>query len=346
MGGVTHVVPGHQRTEATRGRDGLQPGDAGAEDQNLRGSGGAGRGHQHREVRAVGVGGDQHRLVARDVRLRGQRVHRLCPAQGARQHVQADRCHLRRREPLRQPRVRQRLEQSDEGLTGVHARDVVGRAYAEQHVSLGVDLVAVDHPGAGSDVGGVGVPGGLPGPGLDHDGHARRHEPGDPVGSERHPTLIPGSFADDTERDRRHRWFPTNMLLRAPRRGVGVSTSRICCWDPRSVTTEALMTSSVSLRAGPEPVSLTGSPYLDAVGTGEPPGRAGRKSPARAATASAAARHRAPPRVSAGRTETEAETELTSSECDRRNRGSVVRSARTLSDSAVEIGTHVSVPAV
>ena len=67
---------------------------------------------------------------------------------------------------LPQPRVRQRLEQSDEGpdRRACASTSRSSAAYAEQHVSLGVDLVAVDHRGAGSDVGGVGYQAACPAP--------------------------------------------------------------------------------------------------------------------------------------------------------------------------------------
>ena len=67
------------------------------EDQHVGGLGGAGGGRQQREVAPVRVGGDQDRLVAADVRLRRERVHRLGPRQRPRDGIEADRGHARRR---------------------------------------------------------------------------------------------------------------------------------------------------------------------------------------------------------------------------------------------------------
>ena len=60
----THVVGLHHGTEAARGRDRLEPGDTRPQHQDVSGSDGAGRGHQHGEELAQPVGGHEHSLVA------------------------------------------------------------------------------------------------------------------------------------------------------------------------------------------------------------------------------------------------------------------------------------------
>ncbi len=67
----------HLRTQPPRRRDRLQAGDAHPHDEHPRGGHGAGRRHHHREGAAVFARRVEHRLVARQVRLRGQDVHRL-----------------------------------------------------------------------------------------------------------------------------------------------------------------------------------------------------------------------------------------------------------------------------
>ena len=47
FGGGTHVVGGSDRAQPARGGDGLQAGDAGADDENTGGSDGAGSGGHH-----------------------------------------------------------------------------------------------------------------------------------------------------------------------------------------------------------------------------------------------------------------------------------------------------------
>ena len=71
------VVRLDDRTEPPGRADRLEPGDADAQDEDVGGLGRAGRGGQQREVAAVGVGRDEDRLVAADVGLRRERVHRL-----------------------------------------------------------------------------------------------------------------------------------------------------------------------------------------------------------------------------------------------------------------------------
>ena len=74
-----HVGRRHHGAEAARGRDRLQAGDAGAHDEHARGGHGAGRGHHHRQRAAVILRRVDHRLVAGEVRLAREHVHRLRP---------------------------------------------------------------------------------------------------------------------------------------------------------------------------------------------------------------------------------------------------------------------------
>ena len=72
-----HVICLDDGAEPLGGADGLQARDADPEDQDVGGLGRAGRGRQEREVAAVGIRGDQDGLVATDVRLAAEGVHRL-----------------------------------------------------------------------------------------------------------------------------------------------------------------------------------------------------------------------------------------------------------------------------
>ena len=108
----------NDRAEPARGRDRLQPGDAGAEDEHLRRRDRAGRGRQHRQEPRQAVGGDQRRLVAGDGRLRRERVHRL-RARDARDRLQ------REREHARAPRAARRRRAS-----------VSGCRNADQHLAV------------------------------------------------------------------------------------------------------------------------------------------------------------------------------------------------------------------
>jgi hypothetical protein len=87
------VIRFHDRAESLGGSDGLEAGHTDAEDQHVGGLGRAGRRGQQREVAAVRIGGKEDRLVAPDVGLAAERVHRLCAGQGPRDRVEADRRH-------------------------------------------------------------------------------------------------------------------------------------------------------------------------------------------------------------------------------------------------------------
>ena len=84
-----HVGRLDHRAEAARGADGHEPGHAGAHDDAARRADGAGRGREQRHELRQPLGGDEHRLVAADRRLRAEGVHAL-RAGDARDGVHAD----------------------------------------------------------------------------------------------------------------------------------------------------------------------------------------------------------------------------------------------------------------
>jgi hypothetical protein len=77
LGRRAHVGGGDHRAQAPRGGDRLQAGDAGAHHEHLGRGDGAGRGHHHRHRPAIDLGRLDHRAVAGEVGLAGQRVHHL-----------------------------------------------------------------------------------------------------------------------------------------------------------------------------------------------------------------------------------------------------------------------------
>ena len=95
----TDVEAGRHGAEPARRRDRLQPGDAGADHEHLRGRDGARGGHQHREEARQMLRREERRLVAADRRLRRERVHRL-RARDARDRLHRERRHAARRERL------------------------------------------------------------------------------------------------------------------------------------------------------------------------------------------------------------------------------------------------------
>ena len=190
-GCIAHVVAGHDRAEPTGGADRLQPGDAGTDHQNPCRTHRSGRGHEHRQVAAVGVGREYRCLVAGDVGLRTEHVHRLSPAQRAGQTVQADRGHLGLGQTAHQWRIDQRREQPDENLTRpqhAHVRRS-RRAYADDDVGLLVQPVPGDELGTGIGVFGIGEPRRGARAGLDDHLLPGGPQPDHAVRTERDPPL-------------------------------------------------------------------------------------------------------------------------------------------------------------
>jgi hypothetical protein len=77
LGGGTHVGGGDHGTETTRSSDRLQAGDADAHDESFRRRHRARRRHHHRQRPVIFGSRVDHRLVAGEVGLAGQDVHRL-----------------------------------------------------------------------------------------------------------------------------------------------------------------------------------------------------------------------------------------------------------------------------
>ena len=75
--GGAHVVGGSYGAETAGGGDGLQSGDAGADDENAGGSDRSGGGSKHRENSWERVCGDDHGFIAADGGHRGEGVHAL-----------------------------------------------------------------------------------------------------------------------------------------------------------------------------------------------------------------------------------------------------------------------------
>ena len=120
-----HVVAGRARAQALGGRERLQPGDADAEHEHLGRRDRAGGGHQHRVEAAHLLGAEQRRLVAGDVALRGQRVHRL-RARDPRDRLHRERGRLRVGERARRLRAGQRREEADQDRAGAEPADLLG----------------------------------------------------------------------------------------------------------------------------------------------------------------------------------------------------------------------------
>ena len=227
-GGAADVEAGDHRAEPLRGRDRLQAGDAGAEHQHLRRRDGAGGGGHHREEAARLARGEQRRRVAGDVRLRGERVHRL-GAGDPRDRLHREAGH---------PRLGQRLV----GLRRGERREVADQDLARAQAA---DLLDGRDGDLGHDVGAPGVVGGADarpglrvlGVGVARRPRRRRTRPRprapcavserDDVGDQRHAALaLPGLFGNadpqsgeslSNRRDRRVGSGGRTRRRRAPR---------------------------------------------------------------------------------------------------------------------------------
>ena len=166
------VVGLDHRAEAAGGADRLEPGHADAQDQDVGRLGRPGRGRQEREVAAVGVGRDEHGLVAADVGLRRQRVHRLRARQRARDRVEADRGHAAVGQRLGGLRIdeRARAGRARPGPARSLPTSAVGRlGDAQDRVGVAVQVVGRDDRRAGLFVRRVGDRRAGAGAALDED---------------------------------------------------------------------------------------------------------------------------------------------------------------------------------
>ena len=87
----TRVVGFDDRAEPARRGDRLETRHARADHEHARGLDRARGGHEHREDARQRDGREQHRAIAGEVRLRGERVHRL-RARDARDQLECERC--------------------------------------------------------------------------------------------------------------------------------------------------------------------------------------------------------------------------------------------------------------
>ena len=201
---LLHDRPGIERldhrAEPAGRRDGLQARDAGSEHEDARrGDRPRGRG-QHGEELRQRVRRDDDGLVAGDVALRRQRVHRLRP-RDARDRVHAEGGGPLGRQRAHGVRVRERLDGRDERRAVAQEADLVGRRLLHlDHQVGGEGRVAIRDRRAGVPVGLVVVPAPGPRAGLDDDlgprlrqlRHRVRHERDPPFaghGLSRHSDL-------------------------------------------------------------------------------------------------------------------------------------------------------------
>ena len=229
-GGRAHVVGPDDGAEPLGGRDGLQPRDAGAENDHLGGLDGAGRGHVEREEAAQHPGGDDRAAVAGDERLRAERVHRLC-ARDARDQLDG---------VGGDARV---AELHDRGLLGGgrQERDR-GRAAGQPADGAGVERLDRDDESASARASGsrvapdrgvllVGDQGVQPGPRLDRDVVPETGELADQLGHHRHARLaLTGLLGHCDLHPAEPRTYPPPLppISSFPRRGVSPGAGSRC----------------------------------------------------------------------------------------------------------------------
>ncbi len=191
------VVRLDDRAEAARGRDRLEPGDAGAQDQHAGRRDRARGRHEHRQEAGEPVGGHERGLVAGHRGLRRQRVH-LLRARDARDQLHAQRGDAAVGEAAHQVGLGQRVEHRDqhgafgEQLDLVAAERIVpaGTAHLQDELRLPKQRGGVRHHHGSRLPIGVIIRAGAPaGAGFDPDVEASLLQSGHPLGYQRHPSL-------------------------------------------------------------------------------------------------------------------------------------------------------------
>ena len=208
LGGGAHIGREDDTAKSPRRGDRLQAGDPCPHHQHPRRLDRAGRGHHHRHGPAEFAGGIERGLVAGEVGLRRQHVHRLRPGNAR------DQLHRHRRDAglcvgLDILGVLQRRQQADERGPPLHHIQLVGLTVlaAEQRaLDLQHDVGIADRGGGiggdrrpGSLIGGVEETGALTGAGLDRDVETHADELLDRIRRRRDAPLERASFLDDRD---------------------------------------------------------------------------------------------------------------------------------------------------
>jgi hypothetical protein len=134
------------RAKPPRGRDRLQAGNADAHDERLGGRHRAGSCHHHREGLAIFGGGIKHRLVAGQVRLAGEDIHRL-RACDARHELHRQRLDPGRGVGIHAPPLAERIETRHQQRTGLLSAERLNRwpLNAQNDVGILQRRLAVAH---------------------------------------------------------------------------------------------------------------------------------------------------------------------------------------------------------
>ena len=181
------------------------PATPGAHHQHARRLDRAGRGHHHRKGAAELVGGVDDRLVAGEVRLRGQHIHRL-RAGDPRQQLDREGADPGRGIGLGRGRVLQRLQQADQHRAAFKIAEFVelGLAGGQRALHLEHDVGVAEHRRrirrdrrAGRGKGRIGDAGCFAGAAFGDDLEPHRQHPLDGVGRGRDAALMRPSFLDD-----------------------------------------------------------------------------------------------------------------------------------------------------
>jgi hypothetical protein len=195
-----HVGRGDDRAQPPRGRDRLEAGDADAHDEHARGRDRAGGRHHHRKGAAIFGGGVEHRLVAAEIGLGGQDVHRL-RARDARDELERERLNAAGGISVDTGTHAERVQCRDQQRTrrdpfeGVR----IGALHREHGFGAAQHLLARTDQCAGRDIIGICYGSALAGAGLDRQARAQRRELLDRLGGDGDAPLAFGLFLQDRD---------------------------------------------------------------------------------------------------------------------------------------------------
>ncbi len=189
----------HDRSQPAGGHDGGQPGHTGPDDEHLGRRDRAGRSHEERKEAAECVGRLEDRLVAGQVRHRGERVH-LLGARDARDRLHRQDGRARALERDDRGGVRFRIQERDERRSAPELRGLFRcrGLDLEHHVRRPCRFAAADL-GPRRRVGGVVVARAAAGAGLHHDRGALLDVLARDVGRGRDPGLVRSCLPGDAD---------------------------------------------------------------------------------------------------------------------------------------------------
>ena len=198
LGGLAHVGGRDDGPQTPRRCNGLKPGNPHTHDEHLGRRHRARRRHHHRESAAEVCGGVDHRLVARQIGLRGENVHRL-GAGNPRHQFHGEGHDAGLGDGFKPRLVTIGIKPGGEDGALLQGLQQFVRRPAHPKYNVGIAEPVLDDPGASRGIGVIGDESASPSAGLHHNLKSLLHIGLDRVGAGRNALLPRLGFRGDRD---------------------------------------------------------------------------------------------------------------------------------------------------